>query len=168
MVDSGGGVPTARGGSSLDPDADHDAALHRVRPGGAYGLRWEDVDLSHRTVLFRDTKNGENRVSPIPEALLLHLANLPERTGLVLGAPADVKTRRGHFHAARTAAAGLGSDVVPHSLCHTYASWLRRFGGRHALLDTKRWKSERIANGYMHSDAMGSTRALVEKLPKLA
>ena len=49
------------------------------------------------------------------------------------------------------------------------AGW-RRFGAAdtRALLDTKRWKSERIANAYMHSDAMGSTRALVEKLPKLA
>jgi integrase len=25
------------------------------RPGEAYALRWADLDLAHRTVLFRDT-----------------------------------------------------------------------------------------------------------------
>ena len=93
------------------------------RPGEAYGLRWDDVDLSHRTVVFRNTKNREDRVSPIPEALFIYLVNLPERAGLVCGGPFDKKTRRGHFHAARIAA-GLGADVVPHVMCHTYASWV--------------------------------------------
>jgi integrase len=138
------------------------------RPSEAYGLRWADVDLSHRTVLFRDTKNGEDRTSPIPNALFLHLANLADRGELVCGGPFDKKTRRGHFHAAR-AAAGLGSDVTPHTLCHTFATWARRFGkaDSRALLDTRRWKSENVANSYMKTDALGSTRALVEKLPKL-
>ena len=62
------------------------------------------------------------------------------------------------------------SDVIQHSMCRTFASWVRRFGeaDTRALLDTRRWKSEVIANRYMQIDALGSTRALVEKLPKIA
>ena len=60
--------------------------------------------------------------------------------------------------------------MVPHAPCLTVASWVRRFGeaDTRALLDPKRWKSERIANACKHSHAMGSTRALGKKLPKLA
>jgi integrase len=41
------------------------------------GLTWEDIDLAHRSVIFRDTKNGRDRRVPINEAALKLLSDLP-------------------------------------------------------------------------------------------
>jgi integrase len=41
------------------------------------GLTWEDVDLAHRSVTFRNTKNGRDRRVPINEAALKLLSDLP-------------------------------------------------------------------------------------------
>ena len=39
-----------------------------------------------------------------------------------------------------------------HSFCHTYGTWMRRYGGRDikGLVGTGRWKSEQSAARYAH------------------
>lgn len=46
------------------------------RFGEAAGLDWRDVDLSIGGTTFRDTKNGTNRVVPLPESLVGFLTEL--------------------------------------------------------------------------------------------
>jgi|GEM_PF-3096156 integrase len=40
-----------------------------------------------------------------------------------------------------------------HTFCHTYATWMRRYGGLDTkdLIDTGRWKSEQSAARYAHA-----------------
>ena len=51
-----------------------------------------------------------------------------------------------------------------HTFCHTYGTWMRRYGGRDTkgLVGTGRWKSEQSASRYAHvvpgEDAMAAVR----------
>jgi integrase len=63
------------------------------RHGEVMGLRWPDVDLQRGAVVFRDTKNGDTRVVPLPGDVV---ALLQERrkvvrldTDLVFPSPTD-------------------------------------------------------------------------------
>lgn len=70
-----------------------------ARVSEALEMDWTDVHLSDRFVILRDTKNGRDRKAVLPDAALVMLANLPERTGKVLrrpdGAPYADRDRAG-------------------------------------------------------------------------
>ena len=49
------------------------AACTGVRRGEMLALRWMDVDMSHRRLYLRETKNGALRILPIPESALTEI-----------------------------------------------------------------------------------------------
>lgn len=106
-----------------------------ARMGEAIYLDWREVDLTHRRVAFMDTKNGTHRGVPLPQAAWLALANLAHRDGPVFrrpdGRPYNERAEGGgQIKTAFRAAcrrAGL-TDLRPHDLRHTYASWLVQRG----------------------------------------
>jgi len=55
--------------------------LTGARPGEAIDLQWDDVDLTERTALIRETKQSKERVSNLPAPLVAALANLPRVEG---------------------------------------------------------------------------------------
>jgi integrase len=58
------------------------------------GLRWENVDLSSRTVLVKDTKNGTDRRVPLSATAMAVLRDLPRRIdGLVWNVKPDTVTQ---------------------------------------------------------------------------
>ena len=104
-----------------------------ARLSEALDLDWQDVDLAERRAVFRETKNGFDRLAHLPSACVVTLANLPGREGAVFRRPdrqpyADRhrleggQIRAGFRGACRRA--GLGQDVTPHVLRHSWATWL--------------------------------------------
>jgi integrase len=122
-----------------------------ARLGEALGLDWAQVDLVGRRVAFLDTKNGESRGVPLNDDAFEALANLDYRTGIrepdgswrrsaertgrvfrtQFGKPypllenAGGQIKKGWAGACRRA--GI-SDATPHTLRHTFASWLVQRG----------------------------------------
>lgn len=102
-----------------------------ARLGEALSLRWAQVDLQARRVVFLDTKNGESRGVPLNDVAWMALANLPGREGEVFRTPAGQPYSRSEIGGSpiKTAFSGAcrraGLDGVhPHTLRHTFASWL--------------------------------------------
>jgi integrase len=110
------------------------AAVHTGgRLGEILGLTWGDIDLEHGILYFRadKTKSGKERQIPMTEDLKECLRSLRpgQQHDLVFeynGRP--LKAVRTAFESARLKA-GLGNDVVFHSLRHTFASWYMQNGG---------------------------------------
>jgi len=121
-----------------------------ARLGEALSLRWAQVDLQARRVVFLDTKNGESRGVPLNGVAWLGLANLPGREGEVFRTPAGQPYSRSEIGGSpiKTAFSGAcrraslakivgyrtdkrgkerpiyKTDVRVHDLRHTFASWL--------------------------------------------
>jgi integrase len=116
-----------------------------ARIGEAVRLEWCDVDLGARWMVFRNTKNGEDRGVPIHRDLVAALANLPgNRTGRVfrtnLGRPyADHENYGGGGQIKKAWASGCrGAGIVnlrPHDLRHTFSTWLTMAGVHEQVRD---------------------------------
>ena len=108
-------------------------------------LEWRDVDLGGRWLVFRNTKNGEDRGVPIHSDLSIELANLPgDRVGRVFrthrGLPyADHETYGGGGQIkkawATTCSRGGIVDLRPHDLRHTFLTWLTMAGVHEQVRD---------------------------------
>lgn len=111
-----------------------------ARVAEALDMQWSDVDLQARTCIFRDTKSGADRIVKLAPAAWEALANLPHRDGAVFRRPGRAALPVGAAYADRgrdeggqikTAfngarrRAGLPSDVTPHALRHTWATWFQ-------------------------------------------
>jgi integrase len=119
--------------------------LSGARIGEAVNLEWTNVDLNARWMVFRDTKNGEDRGVPIHQHLVTALANLPgEREGPVF------RTHRGQQYGDRDAYGGGGQiktawrtacrrggivDLHPHDLRHSFSTWLTMAGTHEQVRD---------------------------------
>ena len=118
----------------------------------ALSILCDDVDLSNREALIRDTKNGEPQVLHLPPHVVAALANLP----LGLDRPGERVFRqwtKGSYlrkiMLQAYAAAGVDPQGAPaHILRHTYATNMKRLGVD--LMDTGRWKSRQASDGYAH------------------
>lgn len=154
-----------------------------VRIGEALALTWDQVRLTERRAWVRTSKNGDPRELVLREDLCALLRARQKDAGRVFG------FRQGGWLkwkllTARMLACGLAAPVRPakgkrrtiaphrlswvnhHSFCHTWATWMRRYGGLDeiGLVATKRWKDARSAKRYAHAVAREEW-SRVEDLP---
>lgn len=141
------------------------------RVGEAIGLEWSDVDLTAGTVIFRETKNGKDRITNLPPTSIVALANLPHREGRVFRVQRDKRMaalgllpppyagRTGQFKRAWAGAckrARLVDDagvalMSPHALRHTWATWF--FSATKnplRLMHEGGWSSMSLVERYAH------------------
>jgi integrase len=134
-----------------------------ARPGEALALQRKDLHLSTGQAFFahdqgRQSKGGAPRmvVLPPPTLAALRAADLPDMGAVFRtpkGRPYVIRAHGGGqiqsaFGTARDLA-GLGGDVVPYTLRHTWATWhsaaLGDFG---ALMDQGGWSKPDMAQRY--------------------
>lgn len=106
------------------------AADTGFRAGELQSLKWSDVSIKNNTITVQgdNAKNGETRTNPMTTRLSLALQTWMATTN---GKDADLVFGRYSYRTAFENArskAGLGKDVVFHSLRHTYISRLAMAG----------------------------------------
>lgn len=123
------------------------AACTGVRRGELLSLRWMDVDVEHRRLYLRETKNGALRILPLSASALQVLGSLPtgEASASVFAgvdaANLSVCTKRVFRR--------LGIlDASFHTLRHTVASWLVQQGVD--LYAVGQHKTPRMTQRYAH------------------
>lgn len=128
------------------------------RTGNAFLMERHDLHMQSREVWFPGSKNGDAYMGRFCEAARLELLayGLPDKGAVFLtpkGKPYTIREDGGGqmseaFNKARDLA-GLGPDVVPHTLRHTWATWFyaetKDFGG---LMDRGCWRDARMAMRY--------------------
>ncbi|WP_162383161.1 tyrosine-type recombinase/integrase [Citrobacter sp. NCU1] len=112
------------------------------RVGEAVSLRPHNVSHKLKTVSFENTKNGTSRCVPLTDRALDSV--------LKWGSKINVRLFEYNFYRARDHA-GIGKDVVPHTLRHTCLTRLAQSGISMAIIQA--WaghKSIRTTNRYLH------------------
>ena len=132
----------------------------------ATNLAWEDVELDQSYALVRTTKNGDPRGVHLPPVVVAELANLEGgRDDKVFDYP-----HRAHVYPDwHEACESIGlNDFNPHDLCHTWATWMRRYGGRdeRGLVGTGRWRNRRSVDRYVHV-VVGEDALAADDLPNV-
>lgn len=142
------------------------------RIGEALALKWENVDLGQRMAFIETSKNSDPRSMKLRQDLCALLEPHSKPAGRVF------RFRQGGYRNflflnAKVTACGLApiprpkagerltvpeyrlSWVTFHTFCHTWATWMRRFGGAdlQGLVATNRWRDPRSAARYAHVDA---------------
>ena len=126
------------------------AACTGVRRGEMLALKWMDVDAARRLLYLRETKNGELRILPIPEAALTVLRSLPQ------GASADpvfagVDAEKLSVYTKRIFESLGIRDASFHTLRHTAASWMVMEGASlYAVGQILGHKTPRMTQRYAH------------------
>jgi integrase len=156
-----------------------------VRLGEALALTWDDVSLDDHSARVRHSKNTDPRELLLRADLCDALRSHRKATGRVFrfhqgGWLKDLLLR------AKLAACGLPAPVRPkkgqrrrlppyrlswvnfHTFRHTWASWMRRYGGAdlQGLVATGNWRDLRSASRYAHAVARDEWKR-VEGLPGL-
>lgn len=133
------------------------------RLSDALDLTCNRVSLAESFVYFEETKNDDPRGAHLPPVLVATLANLPK--GLERGAQKVFRFRKnGHLYTlmkkAKEKAGPDVSFVSFHTFCHTWATWMRRYGGldTRGLVGTTRWKDMKSAARYEHVTASEESR----------
>lgn len=153
------------------------------RIGEALALRWDAVRLDQRSARVRMSKNGDPRELHLRQDVCDALASLPKHRQRVFtfhhGGDLKHKLIR-----AKLMVLGLEcpkrrttgwrqppnrlSWLNHHSFCHTWATWMRRYGGLDeiGLAATGRWRDPRSARRYAHAVARDEWQR-VEVLPSV-
>jgi len=137
-------------------------------PSEALSLTWEGVDLKRRTLTVRGThsKTSKTRTVPINSVLLHALQSLRMgRSGgpIFVNGGEPLKSVRTAFDTARKKA-GLGEDVTPHVMRHTFASRLVMEGvDLRTVQDLGGWSDLKMVQRYSHVDPRRTAEA-VERL----
>jgi integrase len=131
-----------------------------ARLSEALELDWCDVHLADGRVIFRESKNGEDRVAHLTPKAMTALANMPHRDGRVFrrddGAPYADRHRLegGQIKTAFKAAlrrAAIAERTTPHALRHTWATWFYAASKDLLLLkDEGGWKTLKMVERYTH------------------
>ncbi len=157
-----------------------------TRLGEALALQWHDVELDHASARVRASKNG------LPRELYLRAdlrAELEAHRALDRGGRVFRHCQGGHLKhlllRAKLASLGLSCPVRRptgwrpppyrlawvnfHSFRHTWASWMRRFGGAdlQGLVATGNWTDTGSASRYAHAVAREEWQR-VERLPAIS
>ncbi len=145
-----------------------------MRRGEALSIRLAQVDLTGKKIYLPKTKNSDARRVHLTPDLVLALANHPRSLDR------DPTERLFRFHvgsylhqllARSMQAAALSFPQRQrgfHLLRHTWATWMRRYGGldTSGLLETGAWRSRTSASRYEHLDATEEARK-ADLLPTL-
>ncbi|MBI3267882.1 MAG: site-specific integrase [Planctomycetes bacterium] len=139
------------------------AAGTGCRRGELEALRWGDVDLTSKTIVFRSPKNNEDRVIGILPEVRRLLEGLRSKRPLPVPADAPVflspKGRpwrmeggieRRHFREAVTRS-GIPAETRWHDLRHQFGTWARSQGWPRDVI--KKWmghKTDQAAARYSH------------------
>jgi hypothetical protein len=102
--------------------------LTGARIGEAIALRWNEVDISRRTILIRSTKTKSTRSAHIPPELLVALANLPGDRRPESKVFGYTNTRTPDRHWRETVKRAGLEPLTPHSCRHGFATGLLRAG----------------------------------------
>lgn len=126
-----------------------------LRLGEALWLLVEDVRLVESFAFVRSTKNGEPRPIYLNAQVVAMLAGHPrgmDRAGETVFRFRKCGRLYNLLRAAKSAAGDDLSWVTFHSLRHTYATWMRRYGGADelGLLATGAWKDPKSVKRYVH------------------
>lgn len=123
----------------------------------ALDLKCDDLHITEAEALIKTTKNGDPRRVFLPPVIIAELANHPrglDRTGKRVFRFA----KSGRLYKTLTIAAENANVTMPdreafHLLRHTFATWMRRYGGADTkgLIATGAWKSEQSASRYAHT-----------------
>lgn len=148
----------------------------------ALGIELRQLDLGAASIHLPDTKNGEARSVYLPPVLIAALSNQPPRPGRRGGRERDHPgipflerppgSRLFRFHAGGhlrdmlAMAMQSGGLTFPrrqrgfHLLCHTYGTWMHRYGGldNFGLTRTERWADPRSAERYLHTEVSEEAR----------
>lgn len=126
-----------------------------ARRGEIKKLKWLDVCFQRKTATFRDTKNGETRVTPLNDKLIDHL--LDKRANQTILSEYVFPSRDGKKGAdVRTAFENIVKrlglqDVLFHTLRHTVASHLGiRNTSAPQIANIGGWKSYAMVKRYTH------------------
>ena len=153
-----------------------------VRLGEALRLTWDDVRLDEAAARVRTSKNGDPRELQLREDLVTAMRRLPHQAGRKVFRFRQGGHLKHQLLRAKLAYLGLDCPVRRpkgwkpppnrltwcnhHSFCHTWATWMRRYGGAdvQGLVETGRWRDARSARRYTHAVAREEWNR-VEKLP---
>lgn len=119
----------------------------------------EQVSLRDAMIYVGKTKNGEPRAVHLPPVVVAELADSPVyENGRYFGYR-DRWEVYDDWNPAREAA-GL-PWLTPHVMCHTWATWMRRYAGMdlRGLLGTGRWRDLKSVLRYQHVVTSEESRA---------
>ena len=125
-----------------------------ARLSDVLALPCERVMLAESFAYIDRTKNDDPRGVHLPPFLVAQLANHPrgmDRAGKVFRF-----RKNGHLYTLfRKAKKAAGADVEFagfHTLCHTWATWMRRYAGtdERGLVGTGRWRDRKSVARYAH------------------
>lgn len=143
-----------------------------LRLSEALKLEIRNINLASEMAYLPDSKNGEDRAVFLPPIVVAMLARHPQgldRKGCIFRF-----RKNGRLYALLKATKrAAGTDLLwPtfHSFRHTYATWMRRYGGldTRGLVGTGAWKDETSAARYAHTvPSEDSRKALLLPSPKL-
>lgn len=140
-----------------------------MRLGDGLALECPNVNLEQRTALLPITKNGRPRLVYLPAVVVDALSTLPrglDRDGRVFRFHAGGRLRDLLDMTLKGAGVTLPRRVAFHVFCHTWATWMRQYGGLDTfdLLDTDRWNTAESADRYSHV-VVGEMAKRAELLP---
>lgn len=135
-----------------------------MRLSEATGMRVGQLELAEAFAYVPTTKNGEPRGVHLPPVIVAALANHPR--GLDRKGGTVFRFRKcGRLYTWLDAAlAAAGIELPPrsgfHVLRHTWATWMRRYGGldTRGLVGTGAWSDEKSAARYEHVVASEESR----------
>lgn len=118
-------------------------------------LKCADVDLKAATANLMTTKGGQPRLVHLPPVVVAELKLLPrgiDREGRLFRFHAGGYLRGLFTQTLEQAGVALPERVAFHVFCHTWATWMRIYGGldTYDLTMTDRWSDEDSANRYAH------------------